>query len=168
MQLLKVRFGISSLHSIDVHRFGSCRFQRAYAVTPPSPGRYSNSGLALPYGDWSAFVLNGVVDTQETPLRLQLEIPSHSFDPNSLSFETRAAANGTVSFDYTTISIFSPNGYFIRWLWQPDGGNRLYVPLDQGPNGQLRHFDFQVQVGDLFGFLLLSGGDAVGANHFER
>ena len=136
-------------------------FSGPYAITPPAPGRYNNPGLSSPFGNWLATTVSGVVDTEEAPSRLQLESPSFGFFPMVLRFEAQAAASGTVSFDYTTVSRYVPNGGAISWMWQPVGGARIHIPLDLGLNNQLRHFDFPVQVGDQFGFRLISGADVI-------
>jgi hypothetical protein len=151
--LIVVAVSVSSLAQAD--------FSGPYATTPPTPGRYNTSGLALPYGNWLAYNVNGIVDTTGAPLQLQLESPSFGIFPNVLRFETLAAGSGTVSFDYTTVSRFNVTGGGISWFWQPAGGNRTYIPLDQGLNNQLRHFDFQVQAGGQFGFRIISGSDVV-------
>jgi hypothetical protein len=133
-------------------------FEGPYSLTPPSPAVYSGQQVSTNYGHWSVQRLQATVNTSNAPAKLVLEVPAHSFFANGLGFRTLAAANGTVSFDCTTVSTYSGN---ITWTRQRAGGNPTYVPLDSGPVGVPQHFDFPVQAGDVFGFYLGSGGDAI-------
>lgn len=133
-------------------------FEGPYSLTPPSPGVYSGSQVSTNYGHWSVWRSQATVNTSNAPARLVLEVPAHSLFANGLEFQTRAAANGTVSFDCTTVSSY-PGA--IEWMRQPAGANPTFVPLDSGPVGVPNHFDFPVQAGDSFGFILLSGGDDI-------
>jgi len=131
-------------------------FEGPYSLTPALPGIYQVGGS---YGNWwTAFLILGTVNTSNAPARLVLEVPAHSLIANGLEFQTRAAANGTVSFDCTTVSS-GPGA--IKWMRQPTGANPTFVPLDSGPVGVPSHFDFPVQAGDSFGFILDSGSDAI-------
>jgi hypothetical protein len=135
-------------------------FEGPYSLTPPSPGVYQDWTSPTNYGGWLAFGAQRAVNTSNAPTRLILEVPAHSFFANSLTFATYAIADGVVSFDCTTTS--TAPGYF-SWLRQSPGTNRpAWVDLNGGPAGEPRHFDFEVRNGDLFGFQLLSGSDAIG------
>ena len=133
-------------------------FEEPYSLTPPSPGVYSGSQVSTNYGHWFVWRLQATVNTSNAPARLVLEVPAHSLIANGLEFQTRAAANGTVSFDCTTVSSYPGD---IKWMRQPAGANPTFVPLDSGPVGVPSHFDFPVQAGDSFGFILDSGSDAI-------
>lgn len=134
-------------------------FDGPYSLTPPAPGVYTGWQSPTNYGQWTARGALSMVNTSNARTRLVLEVPAHSFFANTLAFWNYAIADGTVSFDCTTVSIY-PGA--IAWMRQPTGTNRTtFVYLDAGPAGAPRHFDFPVQTGDLFGFSLSSGGDVV-------
>ena len=133
-------------------------FDGPYSLTPPSPGVYSDWQSPTNFGRWTAWGLLSMVNTSNAPNRLVLEVPAHSFVANGLDFLTHAAANGTVSFDCTTVSTH-PGA--LVWVRQPVGANPTYVSLDTGPAGVPQHFDFPVQTGEIVGFALSSGSDVI-------
>jgi len=133
-------------------------FEGPYTVTPPAPGVYSGPQVSTNYGSWSVWRGESKVNTLNAPAELTLEVPAYSFFANQLRFVTRAAAGGTVSFDCTTVSTYPGS---INWVRESGGARPTYSPLDTGPAGAPKHFEFPVQAGDLFGFYLGSGGCVV-------
>ena len=158
--------GLALVLSFSATVSSKANFDGPYSLTPPAPGFYSGGqrGSQLPasIGPWTAWGILAWVNTSNAPLRLELGVPTGSFFANELRFQTHAAADGTISFDYRAVSRDSPQGGAIRWFWQPVDGSLSSTVLDQGLNDELRHCDFQVQTGDLFGFSLASGIDILG------
>ncbi len=158
--------GLALVLSFSATISSKADFDGPYFLTPPAPGFYigGQNGSQLPasIGNWTAWGILAWVNTSNAPLRLELGVPTGSFFANELRFQTYAVADGTISFDYRTISRDSPQGGAIHWLWQPVEGSPSSTVLDQGPSDELRHFDFQVHAGDQFGFRLVSGIDVLG------
>jgi len=123
-------------------------FSGPYALTPVT----NNS-----YGMWTAKAAGGAAaDVSDAPNTLVLAVPTGTWMATGISLQTRAVANGFVSFDASWVNVSS--GGEISWFSSRSG---TYV----FPSGRdSHHFIFSVGTGDIFGFKVLSGSDALPPN----
>jgi hypothetical protein len=77
-------------------------FAGYYAVTPPTNGvyQYVDNGI-IPFGNWVADIGAGIcnIDTASAPQILRLNVDD-ALVSSGFSFQTSAAASGTISFTY--------------------------------------------------------------------